>query len=220
MTTTAPSKPAVAFAWVVSIFASLLVDAAAVFAAVRIVEFRTQLALELSEVPGESPTARPSSPAPTPTASPIRDPRVPAACDALYSRASAGALTNEGLELETVRTPSGGTNDSRLLELLEGAIVLECDWHESDGGVDAGIRSSIAVVDDEVTAAAIQRILRLRMTGLDELDGVRYFTEGVDAQGRPAGESHFFRDGLWFATQWHGHGPRGYTAGLVRNVFD
>ena len=220
MTTTAPSRPAVAFAWTVSIFASLLVDAAAVFAAVRIVEFRTQLALELSEVPGEAaPTSSPS-PVPTPTVTAVRDSRVPVACDALYSRATAGALTREGLELETIRTPMGGTADVRLLNLLDGAIALECDWHESDGGVEKNIRSSIAVVDDERTAAAIERILRLRMTGIDELEGVRYFTEGVDAQGRPAGESHFFRDGLWFATQWHGHGPRGYTAGLVRQVFD
>ena len=204
--------------WAISIVASLLVDAAAVFAAVRIVEFRSQLALELDEVPEALPTPRGESPRPTPIPT-LVDPRLPDDCEALFSRAMIGALTKEGLELETVRVPSGGTDDAVLLELLDGSVVLECDWHEADGGVATGIRSSIAVIDPEQESAVIERLRDKSMTRLDELGGTRYFFEGEDAEGNPMGESHFVRDGLWFATLWFGHGPYGYTADLARGVF-
>ena len=220
MTTTAPAKKTstIAAGWVISILASLLVDAAAVFAAVRIVEFRSELALEVDEVPGALPTTSSVAPTPTPTPT-LVDERVPAECDGVFSRAMTASLTDEGLELETVGVPSGGTQDAALLELLDGSILLECDWHEADGGVEMGIRSSIAIVDPEGEAAAIERLGDLGMTRLDELGGTRYFLEREDPDGRASGESHFFRDGLWFATHWYGHGPYGYTADLVRGVF-
>jgi len=214
----AQKKSTVVVGWVISIVASLLIDAAAVFAAVRIVEFRSQLAAELEGGPSVAPTVPGITSTPTPSPAP-GDPRVPPNCEAVFSRAMVGALTKEGLELETLKVPSGGTNDAELLELLDGSILLECDWHEADGGVETGIRSSIAVVAPEQQRAAIERLLELRMTRLEELDGTRYFVEGEDADGTPMGESHFFRDGLWFATHWFGHGPYGYTADLARSVF-
>lgn len=220
MTTTAPAprRSTVVVGWAISIVASLLVDAAAVFAAVRVVEFRSQLALELDEVPEALPTAPSVAPTPTPSATPL-DERVPVDCAPAFSRAMTGALGDEGLELVTVGVPSGGTQDDELLELLDGSVLLECEWRQADGGVEKGILSSIVAVDPEQEAAAIERVRDLRMTRLVELEGVRYFIERRDAEGRVSGESHFFRDGLWFATAWYGHGPRGYTADLVRNVF-
>lgn len=214
----APRRSTVVVGWAISIFVSLLVDTAAVFAAVRIVEFRSQLALELDEPPAALPTTPSPTPTPTPSAT-LADERVPGDCAEIFSRAMVDALAREGLELETVGVATGGTDDSTLLELLDGAVVLECDWHETDGGVESGIRSSIVLVDPAREAAAIERVRDLRMTRLDELGGTRYFIEREDDAGRAFGESHFFRDGLWFATQWYGHGPYGYTADLARGIF-
>jgi hypothetical protein len=216
--TRAPQKSTVAIGWVISIFASLLVDTAAVFAAVRIIEFRSHLSLELDDVPVAVPTAPSVSLTPTPTAT-LADERVPGDCAEVFSRAMVDTLAGEGLELTTVGVASGGTDDGALLELLDGAVVLECEWRETDGGVESGIRSSIVLVDPARQAAAMERVRDLRMTRLDELGGTRYFVEREDAEGRASGESHFFRDGLWFATQWYGHGPYGYTADIARGIF-
>jgi hypothetical protein len=205
-------------AWIVAALAALLIDAAAVWGAIRIIEFRLEEAVPVEAVPTSAP--EPSrSPSPEPT---LGDERVPAQCQGIYSAGMTQSLREEGLDLgRRVSSDAlhGGSGDARLRELLDASTILSCDWLDAEGGTDSGIRSAIAVVGDREQAAAIERIRAMKLTRLDQLGGQRFFMESVDSEGREFGESHFFRDGLWFATHWYGHGPMGYSADMVTTVF-
>lgn len=221
MTQTAPTKNpkrSSPLAWVVAALAALLIDAAAVWGAIRIVEFRLDTAAPVESVPTSTP--RPTStPSPQPT---VVDERVPAQCTGLYSEGMTRSLRAEGLDLGRRLSADalyGGTGDAELRALLDASTVLSCDWLDAEGGADSGIRSAVAVVGDAEQAAAIDRIRAMKLTRLDQLGGQRFFVESVDAEGRAFGESHFFREGLWFATHWYGHGPMGYSADMVDTVF-
>ena len=221
---TAPGKGRVIIAWVVSAVAALLVDTAAVIGALQVIEFRTAQ-LEIAAPEGAStPSPGPPDPIPSSTATaPPRDPRVPIACEGLYSDDMISTLTALGLELQSAATNTRylqpGTTDAPLRELLEPGEVLECAWLDNAGGDQSGVLTVISTVNEAETEATIARLTALKMTRLNELGGVRFYRETTESSGRATGESHFLREGLWFATRWYGQGPYGYTGNMVRTVF-
>jgi hypothetical protein len=215
---TTPSKRSSPIAWVLAGVAALIIDAAAVWGAIIIVQFRLDTAAPVGTAPTSAP--EPSrTPSPTPT---FVDERVPAQCQGLYSAGMMRNLRSAGLDLGRPVSGDalyGGTGDADLRVILDASTVLSCDWLDKDGGEKSGIRSAVAVVGDSEQAAAVDRVRAMKLTRLDQLGGQRFFVESVDANGRQFGESHFFRDGLWFATHWYGHGPMGYSADMVDAVF-
>lgn len=222
---TRQSRGTMIVAWFVSAVAAVLVDTAAVFGALQVIEFRaSQLEIAApagssTPSPGSPPDPRPSSSATAPTG----DPRVPMDCANLYSEAMTGTLTGAGLVLQPLATNTRylqpGTTDPQLRTLLEPGELVECVWLDNAGGEQSGVLTVVSAVNEAETDAAASRLVALKMTRLTEQGGVRFFVEGQDASGKAQGESHFFRDGLWFATRWYGYGPYGYTADMARTVF-
>lgn len=155
-------------------------------------------------------------PVPAVTQSATRAPsHLPAGCEGLYSEAMSVTLEQIGFELGSDYDGDwhSGSADEELRELLD-APALDCYW--SNG--KAGMLTKVTEIGAQQQAAAIDRLEALGFTEKSEHGGVRYFIERTAATGS-SGESHFFREGTWFATHWLGHGQYGYTADMVRTVF-
>ena len=171
-----------------------------------------------AEESGVGAQATPSAvPTPSATQTETQQPSViPAGCGGLYSEAMTVTLEQVGFELGSDYDGPwhAGSADGELRALLRDA-ELECHWTDDK----AALLTHVAEVDEQQQSLAVQRLEGLGFTQLKEHGGVRYFVERQDATG-PTGESHFFRDGVWFATHWLGHGQYGYTADMVRSVFD
>jgi len=219
-----PGTRETATAWVLSLVAALFLEAAAVWGALSILEFRgaqssvADVTPGLGAEPSHTPTRMPD---PTPTPTP--DSRVPAECRNLYSASMIKALRTAGLRLETAAPASGapasGSADGTLDALFADSTLVECRWTGGEGNDAAGLLTVIASTTPRVHEAAVDRVRALGMTRLSENGGSRYIVEGRDASNRLYGESHFFRDGLWIATRWYGHGQYGYTADIVQRLF-
>jgi hypothetical protein len=166
-------------------------------------------------------TSAPPTVAPTSSAveSVLPVSRIPTYCGALYGEALTITLEGIGMQLgnEGEGDRHAGSTDPALRELLSGA-ELDCHWTDGVQG-NAALLTRVAEIDSATEAAAIARLEELRFTQLSELGGIRYFVEENSATGA-TGESHFFREGVWFATRWYEHGQYGYTADMVRSVFD
>lgn len=164
--------------------------------------------------PTRSSTALPA-PAVTQSAAPATTGPLPAGCGGLYSEAMSQTLSQLGFELgsgfEGDALPA--TTDAELREAI-GDPDLDCYWWDGT----TGLLTQITAVGEQQQSIAISRLETLGFTEVSEHGGVRYFIERSSATGA-SGESHFFRDGLWFATHWIGHGQYGYTADMVRSVF-
>jgi hypothetical protein len=167
--------------------------------------------------------AKPTSPtAPvTPTVPGIR---LPDSCRELFGTGVTKQLTGEGLGLVT--TIAGnlpheiGSGDRRLRTLMGAESARRCYWvDDKTSGQETGVLTAIGFVTDGDRKSAEKRLRELKLNRIEENGGVRYFGADTDIGGRPIGESHFFRDDVWFATNWYGYGPRGYTASMVGNVF-
>ena len=164
-------------------------------------------------------SARTPSAVPTPSATQsVAPPQsvIPAGCGGLFSEAMSVTLEQIGFELRSEYDGPwhAGSADDELRALLADSD-LECHWTDEK----AALLTHVVEVDEQQQSLAMQRLEGLGFTRLSEHGGVRYFVERQDATG-PTGESHFFRDGVWFATHWLGHGQYGYTADMVRSVFD
>jgi hypothetical protein len=167
----------------------------------------------VSPTPAATPSAVQSSAPPTSV--------LPATCRGLYGEAL--TITLEQLSFELGSNYAGqlhsGSVDAELRALLDDAAgtrpALDCHWTTPG----TGLLTRVVEVDEQQQAAAAERLGQLGFTLLREHDGLRYVTEWQTAGGA-SGESHFFREGVWFATHWVGHGQYGYTADMVRSVFD
>ena len=177
-----------------------------------------------------------SPPAPEPTPSPsgtgsanAAESKVPVECGQFYSSRMKNRLRSHNLRLYSAdslaeaslsipRGRSVGTGDSRLGRTLAGVTETECYWLGADDPRASGVLTAAGEGRSRQLQLARDRLERLGHTRLREDGGIRYFQETVDADGVPTGESHFFRDGVWFATQWYGYGPRGYSADMAATV--
>ena len=171
--------------------------------------------------PAVEESGRAATPTPPPTPSAVQTTTqppsvIPSGCGGMYSEAMSVTLEQLGFELQPGYDGPwhAGSADAELRELLSGA-ELDCHWIDDS----AGLLTRVAEVDEQQQALAVERIESLGFTRLTEHGGVRYFIERDAATG-PSGESHFFREGVWFATNWLGHGQYGYSADMVRSVFD
>ena len=162
-----------------------------------------------------APTVAPSpTPTPSPTASGAPS-RLPSECAGLFSGSMTATLEQGGFELGSdYEGPlQSGTADPELGDLLEKP-ALDCYWVNGD---DA-LLTRVTEVGPHVQSVAVTRLEQLGFSQLSENGGVRYVLEDETATGTN-GESHFFREGLWFATHWRGHGQYGYTADMIGTVF-
>lgn len=164
-----------------------------------------------------TPTATPSVPVATQTSTPVPS-LIPAGCDQLFSEGMVATLQGVGLDLgsDWRGDVDSGSADAELQALL-GDAALDCHW-TGDTAASPMLLTQVAQVSSHETGLAIARLEQLGFTPLSELGGVRYVIE-QRIGSELSGESHFFRDGLWFATHWRGHGQYGYTADMVNSVF-
>lgn len=166
-----------------------------------------------------TPSAAPAPPAAQSSTAPTS--LLPSGCGGLFSEAMTLTLDQLGFELGSAYDGPWhvGSADEVLRAQLDSAATaspaLDCHWTSDT----AGLLTRVAEVDPQHQAAAIARLEQLDYTLLSEHGGVRYVAERQSASGA-TGESHFFRDGVWFATHWLDHGQYGYTADMVRSVFD
>lgn len=103
--------------------------------------------------------------------------------------------------------------------MLSEDAVLECFWVNEDDVESAGLLTLVAEVDATEEELTIAALTDLGYTEIRELGGVRFVGQLPSDNGFTTGESHFLRDGVWFATRWYGYGPYGYTADMVTQVF-
>jgi len=196
----------------------LLFGGGAIAAVAFLVTALTRPAVEESGL-GAATSAPPTSPVPTVTQSASAEPSlIPAGCDQLFSENMAATLQGVGLELgEDWDGPwSSGSADAELQQLLDDA-ALDCHWSQDDPeGV--ALLTQVSEVTNHETEIATARLAELGFNQLSEHGGVRYVLEQRTGDAL-SGESHFFREGLWFATHWRGHGQFGYTADMVQSVF-
>ena len=170
---------------------------------------------------GEVP--RPSVTAPSATSAPDVSPLIPDTCADVYGADMKRVLTQAGLEVNSAWTGSrnlpAGSADEELLALLAEEDALGCFWLDEFGGADSALLTLLTGTTEQTTESAMARLTELGLTRREEHGGVRYFVESRDASGELHGESHFFREGLWFATRWYGTGQFGYTADMAQRVF-
>jgi hypothetical protein len=203
-----------------------------VAAIVALIIWRGGAATPVAAGPSANPTSAASTPAatiaatptPSPTDAAAGDPRHPSSCAEIYSTDWASKL-GPVLVLNPAWTEdpgSGavkyGTNDGGLETVLQGATSVTCIWAKASGGGDVGLTTNVA----EITAAQ-QASVTAQMNGLgyscfEEMKGLRCVTESNTDAGS-WGESHFLREGLWFATRWVNTSPDGYTHDIVGTVF-
>lgn len=168
------------------------------------------------------PLALPTS-SPSPTATALASSLLPEDCDDVYSADMKGRLAQAGLEVNSAWTGSrslpAGTADRELLSLLAGEDTLGCYWLDSNGGEDEALLTVLAASPEPKTELAMNRLTELGLTRREEHGGVRFYGESRSATGEVSGESHFFREGLWFATVWYGIRQFGYSADMATTVF-
>jgi len=164
-----------------------------------------------------APTATPSAPSIVETSTPEPS-LIPDGCGELFSESMVATLNGVGLDLGSNWSgePHSGSADAELRELLDDA-ALDCHW-TADSAASPLLLTQVAEVSSHETELATARLDELGFSQLSESGGVRYVLEQRTGS-EVSGESHFFRDGLWFATHWRGHGQYGYTADMVNSVF-
>jgi len=164
-----------------------------------------------------TPTATPSAPVVVETSAP-QSSLIPDGCDGLFSDGMVATLTGVGLDLgaDWGGDLASGSADAELRALLDEP-ALDCHWTGSTAGSPL-LLTQVAEISSHETDLATARLEQLGFNQLSELGGVRYVLEQRTGS-QLTGESHFFREGLWFATHWQGHGQYGYTADMVNSVF-
>jgi hypothetical protein len=164
------------------------------------------------------------SPVAVPEPEPVRDPRIPADCTAIYTTDWSGTFAPDYSLNPAWSTAEGapalsGTADATALPLLQETSQLTCGWLPTDGGDGTvGLVTNVAVVDETQAAAAIAAYEAAGMDCYEESGGTRCVGEWEGVAG-PAGESHFIREGLWIATRWDGPAVSGYTADIIAQLF-
>ena len=164
---TRQSRGKMIVAWFVSAVAAVLVDTAAVFGAMQVMEFRSsQLQIAAPSGPATPSPGSPPDPRPSASASAaVGDPRVPVSCPALYSRGMIDTLTGAGLVLQPLATNTRylqpGSTDPELRTLLEPGEMLECVWLDNAGGEQSGVLTIVSAVTEAEVDAAASRLVAL-----------------------------------------------------------
>ncbi|GAA2044913.1 hypothetical protein GCM10009819_35130 [Agromyces tropicus] len=150
--------------------------------------------------------------------------RIPAECAGAYTmdwtaEFGAGWVLNPAWSVGDDAPALYGTDSVGALDVLAETSELTCAWLPPDGGDGAhGMVTSIASVSHEQQTAALGAFDAAGLDCFDELGGTRCIAEWEGDAG-PAGESHFFRDGVWIASRWNGPAVSGYTHDIVTAIF-
>lgn len=112
-----------------------------------------------------------------------------------------------------------GSSDETAIARLDTTKQVTCKWANPLGGSDRGLTTNVAAVDAEQSVAMQDHFVATGHTCYAELEGTRCVTETPPSPDGQAGESHFFRDGVWIATKWVNAGPDGYTHDIVAAIF-
>jgi hypothetical protein len=212
--------------WLVAAVIALVLAVAAVAGALLLPEPRPAAEQTLGVRPAPAAVGEPVPVLPDPAASAPAGggAAVPADCASAYATDWTGSFAPDYVLDPAWATGDGapvllGTDDPGALPTLEQAAALTCAWlpaEPSDGRT--GLVTTIAVVDDAQRTAALGAFEAGGLECYEELEGTRCVAEWEDAAG-PAGESHFFRDGVWVATRWSGPAVTGYTHDIIAAVF-
>jgi hypothetical protein len=168
--------------------------------------------------------ALPPAPVVLPEPEPVRDPRIPADCTAIYTTDWSGTFAPDFVLNPAWSTAEGapalyGTGDATALPVLQETSQLTCGWLPPDGGDGTiGLITNVAVVDEAQAGAVIGAYQTAGMDCYEESGGTRCVGEWEGVTGS-AGESHFLREGLWIATRWDGPAVSGYTADIIAQLF-
>jgi hypothetical protein len=165
-----------------------------------------------------------ATPTPTATDAAAGDPRHPSSCAEIYTTDWASQL-GPLLVLNPAWTedPAGGaiqygTGDLGLETVLEATASVSCIWAKESGGGDVGLTTNVAEITEAQRTSVTERMSTIGYTCYEELRGLRCVTE-TNAEAGSWGESHFLREGLWFATKWVNTSPEGYTHDMVATAF-
>ncbi len=118
-----------------------------------------------------------------------------------------------------------GTLDPVLAQTLSTHPGLVCDWTEPSGPGDAFLTTQVRAVDAATQQSALARMEELAAdpasgwTCIDYEQGRWCLVNTNDGRGNIRGESQFFRDGMWIASDWVNAGPEGYTSLLLQRIF-
>ena len=147
--------------------------------------------------------------------------RIPHACEEIYTRDLTPDFHGLTLNPEWTNDPawwSGRYFDENVHHTATSQSAITCKW-AADGPTDRGLFTNIAYISPLQMNELPARLQQLGQTCYEELQGIRCLYETPKTDDGNAGESHFFRDGIWIATHWVNAGPDGYTHDIVVALF-
>lgn len=164
-----------------------------------------------------TPPADVATPEPTANAD-----RIPHACGDIYTRDLTPDFHGLTLNPEWTSDPAswgGSYFDETIHDTATSQSAITCKW-AAGGPTDRGLFTDVAYISPLQMNELPARLQQLGQTCYEELQGTRCVYETTKTADGNAGESHFFRDGIWIATHWINAGPDGYTHDIVAALFD
>lgn len=161
---------------------------------------------------------------------------LPASCDDLFTPGLRERMSPDGslaLNPAWLQEPGNerkadngyGTLDPVLAQTLSTDPGLVCDWTAPSGPGDAFLITQVRAADAATQQSALARMEELAAdpasgwTCIDYDQGRWCLVNTNDGKGNIRGESQFFRDGMWIASDWVNAGPEGYTSLLLQRIF-
>ncbi|RZS68611.1 hypothetical protein EV187_1042 [Agromyces ramosus] len=147
--------------------------------------------------------------------------RIPHACEEIYTRDLTPDFHGLTLNPEWTNDPAwwgGRYFDEDVHHTVTSQSAITCKW-AAGGPTDRGLFTDIAYISPLQMTELPTRLQQLGQTCYEELQGTRCVYETPKTDDGNAGESHFFRDGIWIATHWINAGPDGYTHDIVAALF-
>jgi hypothetical protein len=148
---------------------------------------------------------------------------IPTSCADIYTRDWAPDFAPLVLNPEWTSAPDSGVHfgsrDEVAIELLDTTTQVRCKWGSPNGGSGRGLTTNVAAIDSGQAGDMRVHFEAAGYTCYEEMEGTRCVMETVPGPDGQAGESHFFRDGVWIATLWVNAGPDGYTHDIVAALF-
>ncbi|MFF1879670.1 hypothetical protein [Leifsonia sp. NPDC058230] len=112
-----------------------------------------------------------------------------------------------------------GSWDPNLARTLSTAPGLICDWAPPAGPSELFLTTQVRHVDGTTQAAALARLATIGAACNAYLGGDLCVMNAPDGNGALVGESQYFRDGVWLASDWYNAGPEGYTNEMIKTMF-
>jgi hypothetical protein len=155
---------------------------------------------------------------------------LPSSCDTLYSPELRNFVSPDGsLALNpawksgpgTVRSADSGygSRDPTISTMLSTAPGLICDWAPPAGPSYQFLTTQVRHADETTRKAVLARAEEIGAACTPYLDGDWCVMNAPDGNGALVGESQYFRDGVWLASDWYDAGPEQYTGKMIETLF-